>query len=300
MSEMTTKRVSLYGRLTDDLTRDVVSGRAFDAVLSATGQRALRKDDGYFVFTDLAPSATDYEILVSARSYQRRTLAINLPTALAVEVAYPGEDELCVIVTGVDAESRRVSFEKLPFVPTIRAGSGVFGPGDFTATLDAPLEGSEVEFAILSSVVGLGDGALLRFVRSTNLILQPGPYYPFEANTTLVVLKAVGSTAGDPPVGDATITIDQVNAVALTTTLVGGLNLHTVTLAGSPTLLLGPDRAIQTVTNERGDALFYFPVDTPITELRMQITRSGYVSASETIPVTAGKRTTRTVPLDRV
>ena len=205
-----------------------------------------------------------------------------------------------MIVTGIDATTRRVSFDQLPFVPTIRAGSGVIGPGGFTATLDEPLEGGEVDFTILSSVAGLVDGALLRFIRSTNLVLQPSPYHDIDTDTTLAMIKVVENTAGGPPINGATITIEQVNSVDLTTTAIGGLDLRTVILAGPSTLLLGPERAIQTTTNERGDAVFYFASDTSITELRTQITSTGYVTATTTITVTAGERTTRTVQLDRM
>ena len=129
MNERKTKRVSLVGRLADDVTREIIPGRAFNAVLSASRQRALLKDEGYFVFTDLEPSVTDYEVSVDAPSYQRRTLAVGLPTTAAVHMTYPGEDELFIIVTGVNSAARRVSFEPIPFIPTIWPGSIVFGPG---------------------------------------------------------------------------------------------------------------------------------------------------------------------------
>jgi hypothetical protein len=295
--ETKSQRVSLFGRLADDLTRDVIPGGWFDASLVATGRRALRKDDGYFVFTDLKPAMGAYEVSVRARYYQRRTLSATIPTTTAVQLANPGEDELFVVVTGVDASARRVSFDPLPFVPTIRSGANVFGPDPFVATLDEPLEGSEVDFGILNTVAGLAIGAILRVVRSTNVILQPGPYYPFDADTTLVVIKVVEDTAGDPPIEGAAIVIDQINSGALSTTTIGGLPLHTFALAGK-LMLLGPDRGRQTITNERGDAVFYLPFGTPATAMRLQISRTGYNAATETITITSW-RTARTVRLNR-
>ncbi len=47
MSETSAIRAALFGRLVDDLTREVLPGEAFEAVLSASGQPALRKADGY-------------------------------------------------------------------------------------------------------------------------------------------------------------------------------------------------------------------------------------------------------------
>ena len=88
MSETTMVRASLYGRLVDELTREVVSSRTFEAFLSASGQRALQKDDGYFVFTDLEPSPSDYGVSLSARSYQTRTLTATVSSTSAVELSY--------------------------------------------------------------------------------------------------------------------------------------------------------------------------------------------------------------------
>jgi len=184
-------------------------------------------------------------------------------------------------------------------VPTIRSGSRVFGPGIFTATLDQPLEGSDVDFAILSSVGTLAAGSLLRFVRSPNLILSPGPYHPFAPNTTLVAVRVVENTASDPVIAGASVAIDQVNSVAFTTTSIQGVNLHTATLSGS-TRLLGADRAIQTSTNERGAAVFYLPSDTPITGVRLQISRAGFVPATQLVVVTAGHRVSNTIRLNRI
>ena len=204
-----------------------------------------------------------------------------------------------MIVSDIDTVDQRVSFDELPFVPTIQAKADVFGPGAFTATLEEPLEGGEVDFAKLSTVAGLSNGALLRFVRSPNLILQPGPYYPFEPDTTVVVIRVVENTAGDPPIEGAAIAIDQINDKPITTTMVGGLGLHTVTLTTGSTLLLGPDRAVKALTNARGDAILYFPSDKPVTKLRTQITRAGYANATESIDVAPKERTSRTVRLDR-
>jgi hypothetical protein len=300
MSESTTERVALYGRTADDLTRCVLPGEAIDAVLTATGQWALRKDDGYFVFANLPPSVSGYEVAVSARSYQARSLTVSLPTTAAVPITYPGEDELFVAVTTVDSGTRRVSFDRIPFLPRIAAGARVRGIGGFTATLSETLEGSDVDFATLSSVAGLAAGGLLRFVRSERLVLAPGPYYPFDPTTTLVSLKVVENGPDALPLGNAAIAIDEVNGKAITTTAVQGAHLHRVALSASSSLLLGTDRAIRTRTNERGDAVLYFPANTPITALRLQLHRAGFHPSTQTLTVAPGNRVRATFVLNRV
>lgn len=298
MTEVVTTRVSLHGRLADDLTRATVPGRHFQATVTGSTEPALRKEDGHFVFVDLQPSPTSYEIRLDAPGYQRRVVQASISAVGPVEVAFPGEDELIVIVTAVDAVNRRVSFDAVPFLPTIRADSQVFGPAAFNATLDDALEGGDVQFATLSTVAGLALGDLLRIVRSANLIVKPSSYYRFDPDMTLVAIKVVENTADDPPLSDVALAIDQVSAQPLTPVTVGGVVIHTVAL-GPVTLPLGPDRAIHATTNARGDAIFYYRPDTPVTSLRVNVTKAGYVSTSKFMPAVMGERTAHSVKLDR-
>ena len=299
--ETTITRVSAFGRFADDLTRKSLEPTMFDVRLRNEPVHAQKKSDGYFVFTDLEPSATTYPVGVTATGYQSRGFDVSVPTPSAVEVSFGGEDELFVRVTGVDMPNDRVDFDTPPFVPTIRAGAAVFGEGGFTATLKDDLEGSSVGFAILDNVTGVAQNEALRIVRSPRLTLRAGPYYAFNADATLVAIKVVDNAPDQPPLEGAAITIDQVDGSALGTHNVGGVSLRTATLVSTQVILLGTDRAVQTTSNHRGDAVFYFEPTTAIGNVRIAITRSGFQTPPpSTIAITPGQRVALTVSLNRV
>jgi hypothetical protein len=238
VSESHASRLSFYGRLADDLTRQMVRVQDVTVSLEGDRRRPFLKQDGYFVFADLEPSVTDYHFRIAVRSYQDRTIAKALPANTAVELIFSGEDELYLLITQVQGAQNRITFEEIPFVPTIEAGAMVIGEGGFTATLAEPLEGQKLSFAVLSTVAGLAGGQLLRILRSASLIVRPGPYYPFPAETTVVAVKVVESDPAETPIGDAAVEVIQVNATAPTAVNVGGLNLSRINLGGNPPAFL--------------------------------------------------------------
>jgi len=297
-TETTVTRVSAYGRFADDLTRVTIPPWSFGVVTAENTKRAKKKPDGYFVFTDLTPAPTSYTLAVQADGYQLRSLDITLPTLAAVEVSLPAEDELFVLVTGVNVGNNQASFAALPFVPVIRSGAQVSGEGGFTAVLQEDLEGTGATFVTLDSVAGLAPGEALRIARTTRLILKPGPYYAFGPGATLVVFKVVENTTAAEPIPNADIVIDRVDGNALGTRNVGGVQLHTATLASTAIHLLGPGRTVHTSTNARGDAVFYYGPTPAITSLRVTVNKTGYMSKTDTVTLAPGQRTPRTVSLD--
>jgi hypothetical protein len=287
VSESHASRLSFYGRLADNLTRQMVRVQDITVSLEGDRQRPLLKQDGYFVFADLEPSVTDYRFRIAVRSYQDRTIVKALPANTAVELIFPGEDELYLSIVEVKGAQNQVMLEKIPFVPTIEAGATVIGEGGFTATLAEPLGGHKVSCAELSTVVGLASGQLLRIVRSASLMVRPGPYYPFPAKTTLVAVKVVEKDPVETPIGDTAVEITQVNATAPTTVNVGGLNLSRINLGGNPPAFLILDNDDKkTSTNDRGDAVFYFPGYKNITSLQLVVSKNQYQTATSTINIT--------------
>jgi hypothetical protein len=285
--ESRTTRVSFFGRVADEPTRRSVQRGSFRVALDHNGREPIYKDDGSFAFTDLAPQPTPYTFTMVGRSYRSRELTASLPTVDPVSLARGGEDELYVSITSVDGIQNRIDFAQIPFLPSIEAGAAVIGPGGFTAALQETIEGENVDFAVLSSIVGLAPGDVVRIVRSDRLLLRAGPYYPFSEPATVLSARFVESSPDAHPVAGVTMTVDQVNGVATTTVSVGGTLLHRVALPGG-TVVLGPLDAVETRSNPRGEALLDFPAHLPVNSLRVQVGHPGYVPITQVVSMTAG------------
>jgi hypothetical protein len=289
--ETHTGRLSIFGRLADDLTRQPLQSSDMAVSLENDLRPALIKADGHFAFADLEPSATDYRIHIGARFYQDRMISRALPTATAVQLTLTGEDELYLLLGSVLPQQNRVTFDEIPFVPPIEAGVAVIGEGGFTAILADSLEGQKITFAALSTVAGIAAGQLLRIVRSPNLVVRPGPYYPFPADITVLAVKIVANDPAEPPLGDAGIEISKLNATAATVRNVGGLNLNLFNLGGVPpgSIVLDADD-LNTATNDRGDAVFYFKGSKSITSIEATVTKPQYQTMTSTINIVNGTR----------
>lgn len=294
--------LSFYGRLVDDLTRNIIPYKNFKVAVKDSKSMPLYKEDGYFVFSDIEPSNSAYEIKLTSMFYQSRTIQKKLPSVSPVELSYPGEDELYVFIKNVFVAEKKVTFTKIPFVKTIPIGSEVIGEGNFSSTLTEALEGKDVEFAILESVAGLSSGKILRIIRSHHVIMRPGPYYSFAPETTLLVLKLVEDNIDETPIADVKVEIEKLNATQIKTVQVGSMAIKKVTLPGPPVtnLILGSLHDITTYSNLRGDCVFYYPSDTPVTKLKLKMTRTGYIPKSEEISLVTNKRNFKTIKLKRV
>ncbi|HEX7119509.1 MAG TPA: hypothetical protein VF212_12015 [Longimicrobiales bacterium] len=303
--EIRTSRVAFHGRVADELTRQDLAPGRYRASLRNGRRAAVQKADGSFAFADLAPSPPDHAVRLAGREFRTRDFDVSWPGGAPQEVAFPGEDELQVIVTRVTG--RRVSFATIPFLPTIPAGSEVIGESGFTTALDEDLEGVDVDGAALQATGTIAPGHALRIVRSRRLLLRPGPYYEFPPGSTVAAFRVVEDTAGDPPVADARIRITAVNGAAVTSVTVGGVELFRANLPGPPPpppspptpFLLGTDAARTGLTNERGDAVFYYPSNTPVTSLTVSVERDGYQTQTRTIAVVPQQRTFDQVRLVR-
>jgi hypothetical protein len=298
-SEIRTRRLSLFGRLADDLTRQVILPPDMHAILESDGRPALAKSDGYFAFGDLQPSTAEYRIQIGARACQQRTVARALPVGAPVEVKFAGEDELYLTITTVAAAQKRVTFEQIAFVAPITDGAAVFGQSGFTATLAEPLEGQKVTFATLSTVAGLAPNQLLRIVRSSNLLVRPGPYYAFQDDATVIALKIVGNDQGESAIADARVEISKINGNAPAASDVGGLALNAFTLGANSSLVLDDDDRT-TMTNERGDAVIYFPGSKPVTGIEVKVSKPRFQPSVQTLNVTAAARNSQKIVLAKL
>jgi hypothetical protein len=294
--------LSFFGRLCDELTREVVLPSDFRVAVTgvspASRGQAEYKADGFFCFQGLLASVTPYAIEMTSAHYQPRSFLMGLPATTPVEIAYGGEDEVYVLLKTVNAATKTVGFDKFPFLPRVLAGALVIGEGGFSSTLKENLEGVDVVTATLDSVTGLAAGQLLRIVRSQGLLAKPGPYYPFPALTTRVHVKVVEDTPGEAPLGAAQLAVQTVETIAPVGTLVGGVEVKTVALPGpGPTLVLGTARDLRARTDARGQAVLFFRGDWPLTTCTVGVSAAGYVTKTVNLALLAAQRTLATVKL---
>lgn len=298
--ETRTSEVAIVGRIADELTRQDVGPRRAGASLRNHRRQSVGKEDGYFVFANLAASPPSYDVELAGPRFQTRRLSVTVP-GVTPAIDLPGEDELQVIITGIVAD--RVSFATMPFVARIEDGAAVLGPGAFVSILVEPLEGVDVDGAELMSATGLVVGQALRIVRSTRLVLRPGPYYPFPESTTVVAIKALESMAGTPPIADAQLEITAVDGAAVSSVVVAGVTLYRAAVPDPPNpaipFMIGTQAALRTFTSERGDAVFYYASNAPLTALTLSVSKPGYVTQMMVAPVQQGERTFAQVQLVR-
>jgi hypothetical protein len=304
-SEKLIQRLAFYGRLVDEITREIIPYQHFKVSMHGSSSMPIYKGDGYFVFSDLEPSITDYQFRLSAQGYRARMIKKNLPAASPVELTYPGEDELYVIIKNVEnSTDKKVIFDSIPFVKTIPKGSMVIGEGGFSTTLTETLEGENITFAVLQDITPLSSltpGKILRFVRSHNILMYPGPYYPFAPGTTIAALKFVNSNSPDMPAANVRCEITKVNMAAISPNNVASLDIKTVSLTNPAVeLVLGTENDIVTYSNERGDAVFYYSADTPIEKLTLEITADEYNPVTQDITLVKKQRNFNSIQLTKI
>jgi hypothetical protein len=215
-----------------------------------------------------------------------------------VELTQAGEDELTLRISGTDAATQRILFDAIDYLPIIRRGAAVFGPGAVATTLKEDVGGVSVPFAVLDSIVGLGPNNLVRIVRSRSLVAKAGPYYPFPSDETVVTVRVTEGTPAEPPLADAKVRIEKVNALPLLSTPVGGVQIrHTLSPPTPQSIIVGLDKDRESFSDARGTLVFYFHGSLAITALEVQVTHTGHVSVTQVLPVTAGARNTFTIKL---
>ncbi len=283
--------LSFYGRLTDEPTRGIIPFKSYRVSIRDNETAPLYKEDGYFVFSGVEQSETDYQFNIDAGLYQPRTIEKSLPSETAVELSFAGEDELYVIINDIqNGTETRVTFDTISFLKTIPAGAALYGENGFSTTLKETLEGEDIGFAILEDITGLSAGEVLRFVRSNNIVVRPGSAYAFASGTTILALRFSDDASLDkPPIAGVKCGILEVNDTAVNVTTVGGLDIVDVTIDGTR-LILGSENDITVYSDARGGCVFYYPPDTAIVKLKLQIDTDGYGSLTEELTITPGGR----------
>lgn len=300
------QRLSFFGRPADEISREVIPFKHFKVSIKDVKKEPHYKQDGYFAFSDIKESVSDCEFHYTANHYQSRKIKKDLPPAFLGELKYDGEDELYIVIANeedveINGETKKkVFFDSIPFVKTIPRGARVYGENGLSTTLAQPLEGERVGFAIIEEYSpNVGQDKILRIVRSNNIIMRPGPYYPFEGNTTLLALKFSDDSMplGELPVADVKCEIKEVNQEPVETTQVVSLDIKTVTIDGKK-LILGTEKDITTYSNARGNVVFYYPADTDIDELGIKVSTEGYEDITVPITLPLVKRQRNFIPIE--
>jgi|RhiMetdeSRZDD1v2_1073273.scaffolds.fasta_scaffold105406_4 hypothetical protein len=298
IAERHTSRLTFFGRLADDLTRRTVTAADVSVTLVEGDISALQKDDGHFAFADTEPSSTDYHIRVTGGAYETRVFASKLLATTPKPITFEGEDEVYVVIATIVNAPKRVTFASIPFLPPIDAGASVVGEGGFTAKLGEPIGGQTVQSVVLDSIGGLNPGQLLRISRSSNLLLRAGPYASFSSAHTVIALRIAENTSDEAPIPGAVVTVTELNGAAPTNVSVGSVTLRNFAVGGG-TLVLD-DLHRTTASNDRGDAVLYFPGEAALTSARLDVSHAQFQTTSVTFAVTAKSRTFTKVLLTKV
>jgi hypothetical protein len=145
----------------------------------------------------------------------------------------------------------------------------------------------------------LAVGQILRFVRSSSLVVKPGPAYPFPAGMTVAALAIVANSPSETPIPGAVARVRKVNGVIPAEATVGGVKLKHVTLpapSGSK-LVLGVAADLETSSDARGRAVFYYPGNWALTSLEVEVSHPGHAIKTMTVALTPGQRRPATIKL---
>ena len=195
--EKTVQRASLIGHVVEDLIFENVTPAMFRAELVGGGAAPQYKQDGFFIFSGLREG--NYTLRLTGERLQPATVEVAVPAQTHVFLESLGDNELVVIVRGVQDDNENAGGKKITFDPVIltkqiRAGARVVSnaiPGDPPANLSAPLDVGEVSTARVENGVGLAQGSIVRIIRDRSVRMNLGPYYMFASPTTRVVGRVV-------------------------------------------------------------------------------------------------------------
>jgi len=297
MAEALTTRVSLFGRLVDGVHRHFLPRHSFRARLDSAPERpAIHKGEGFFCFTDVPTPTGSHVLTVEARGYRSRTSTHAAGLGGATELVGVGDDELHV--TATSSGQAKVDFAEIPFVAAIPAGALVLGESGFTQTLKDPLGGAKVKFAVLNGP-GPPAGEVLRIVRSSSLLMRPGPTYAFPPGTTRIAVRVVEDPAGELPVAEARVRLTGVDGSAVATRTVAGVGVKLVVLGGVAAHL-GSAADVELRTDARGDAVLFDLHGRFQAGVSLVVDKPGHAPSTLNVaPLVFGGRVHRTIHLPR-
>jgi len=241
------------------------------------------KRDGFFVFSDLHED--EYTLKITGERLQPAILDVAIPgpstipdgTSPENEVAPKpvfldsrGDNELIVIVrsaedVGGNNGGRRINFDPMILAREIRAGALVVSndlPLDPVSRLAVSLEVGRVSSARVENADGLDQGSIVRIIRDNSIRMKFDPYYSFASPITRVVGKVVSLQNPAAPLAGARVRVTKINDTDLTTNDVHGVEIFTGVDVNGNTVVLGVEKDISTLTNEKGDYNLYFSNET--------------------------------------
>ncbi|HEV2915061.1 MAG TPA: hypothetical protein VGX92_17420 [Pyrinomonadaceae bacterium] len=266
--EKTIQRASLIGHVVRDVVYENISPSGFQAELVGWGTTPQYKQDGFFIFSGLR--AGDYTLKIIGERLQPATIKVVIPAQTHVFLESRGDNELVVIVRQVvnDSEgvgSRKITFDPVVLTKQIRAGARVVSnglPANSPAKLIATLDAGEVSTARVTNAASLTVNSIVRIIRDRSIRMNQDPYYVFPSSITRVVGKVVSKENTELPLSGAQVRVTRINSAAVTANDIHGVAIFTGVDTSGASIVLGAEKDISALTNEKGDYNLYFSNET--------------------------------------
>jgi hypothetical protein len=277
------QKAALIGHIVEDLAYENIDPARFQAELVGRAETPVYKREGFFVFSNLARG--QYILKITGQRFQPEIIQALLPAAPAVPVEdglegevstaplfldSRGDNELIVVVrttedVGGNNGGQRINFDPVILNKEIRAGARVFSsglPADSFATLAATLESGEISSARIENAEGIEENSIIRIVRDASVRMKFDSYYLFPSPITRIVGKVVSERTPETSLAGARVRITGINDSVVTRTEVGGVGIFTGLNTSGNVIVLGAEKDISAVTNEKGDYNIYFSNET--------------------------------------
>jgi len=284
--------VVISGNVIADLTYEPMEPGEFSAVLEQAGRAPLYKHGGFFVFTNVVPG--DYVLRLLAQHFQPQEFPVTIPyppdvfdSPLSLDTtrafSRPGDNELIIVVQGVNSTTGRISFSPEILTKSIPPGSQVLALG-FSAQLAEKLEPGLISSASLSSAAGLVTGDIVRIIRGESVRMRYDPYDDRPSSLTHITGRI--ALADDPSVSiaGAQVRLTQVDGLSVTTTYIEGAHIA-VLGSGASTVVLGTDADITAATDDAGTYTIYSTKAQNWTSVTLQVSKSGFLPQTLSFPV---------------
>jgi hypothetical protein len=266
--EKTIQRASLIGHVVEDVVYEDINPSRFQAELIGRGTTPQYKQDGFFVFSGLREG--DYMLKITGERLQPATINVAIPAQTPVFLESRGDNELVVIVRQVEDDSENTGSKKITFDPVIltkqiRAGARVVSnalPAEPPAKLIATLPAGEVSTARVGDAVGLTQNSIVRIIRDRSIRMNLDPYHVFATSITRVVGKVVSAQNPALPLAGAQVRVTRVNDIAVIANDIQHVAIFTGVDTSGKSIVLGAEKDISAVTNEKGDYNLYFSNET--------------------------------------
>lgn len=197
-------------------------------------------------------------------------MVIPVPPSAPVFIDSRGDNELIVIVRSSEDVvgnngGKKINFDPVILTKEIRAGARVLSntPQDnSSAKLGARLDAGLVSSARIEDTNGFDDGSIVRIIRDKSIRMIFDPYFSFDAPITRVVGKVVSQQNPTVALPGAQVSLTEINGTAIDSEDVQGVEIFTGLDTSNSVIVLGTQRDVNTVTNDKGDYNLYFSNET--------------------------------------